>query len=98
MKDAMLELGIRLNDLIAGLAGGVVNAVVFRRAAPAAIVGSVVVGALTANYLGEPAAKAMGLSAGAASFIVGLAGMAICQAIVEAARRWKPGPPGAGGA
>ncbi len=90
MKDQLLELGIRINDLIAGLAGGVVNAVVFKRAGPAAIVGSVLVGALTANYLGEPASKIVGLSTGAGSFITGLAAMAICQAIVEAVRSWKP--------
>lgn len=90
MKDLLHELGIRLPDLIAGFAGGAVNAVVFKRSAPAAIVGSVLVGAFTANYLGEAAARLVGMSGGAAAFIVGLAGMAICQAIVSAARRWKP--------
>ena len=49
-----------------------------------------VVGALTANYLGEPATKIIGTSPGATAFIVGLAGMAICQAIVEAAKRYRP--------
>lgn len=89
-KDALLEFGIRLPDLIAGFSGGVVNAFVFKRSGALAVIGSVVVGAFTANYLGAPAAKMIGASDGAAAFIVGLAGMAICQTIVDAVKRWKP--------
>jgi hypothetical protein len=89
MKEWLLDLGIKLPDLLAGFAGGLVNAFVFKRSNPIAILGSVVVGALTANYLGEPAARVVGLSVGPASFIVGLAGMGICQGIVEAAKRYR---------
>lgn len=89
MQDPLQWLGIKLPDLIAGFAGGLVNAFVFRRADPWSVIGSLVVGACTANYLGEPAAHILGLSAGAAAFIVGLAGMAIVQGIVEAAKNYK---------
>jgi uncharacterized membrane protein YeaQ/YmgE (transglycosylase-associated protein family) len=97
----LVQLGIKLPDLVAGFAGGVVNAFVFKRANPAGIIGSMIVGALTANYLSDAAARFTGTTGGAAAFIVGLAGMAICQGIVEGVRRWKPGagpttPPTAG--
>jgi hypothetical protein len=77
-------------DLLAGLAGGVVNAFVFRRSDPVSIIGSMVVGALTANYLSEPVGHYLGTSGGSSAFLVGLAGMAICQGIVEAAKSWRP--------
>lgn len=88
--DLLVSFGIRLNDLIAGFAGGVVNAFVFRRSEPWSVIGSMIVGALTANYLTEPMSKYIGTGAGPAGFIVGLAGMAICQGIVEAAKSWRP--------
>lgn len=91
MADGLLaEFGIRLNDLIAGFAGGVVNSFVFRRSEPWSVIGSMIVGALTANYLTEPVSRYIGTGSGPAGFIVGLAGMAICQGIVEAAKSWRP--------
>ena len=87
---SLLEwLGLRVPDLIAGFAGGLVNAFVFRRSEPWAVIGSLVVGAATANYLGEPSARLLSLSEGAASFLVGIAGMAICQGIVAAAQNYR---------
>jgi hypothetical protein len=89
----LYDLGLRLPDLIAGFAGGVVNALVFHRAEPLSIVTSTVVGALTANYLGEPSSHVTGLSEGASSFVVGLAAMAITQGIMTAVQQWRPSPP-----
>lgn len=88
--DFLRELGINVPNLIAGLSGGIVNAFVFKRSDPWSVIGSVVVGALTANYLSGPIGSYLGTGGGAASFIVGLAGMAICQGIVEAAKSWRP--------
>lgn len=85
-----VELGIRKADLVAGFCGGIVAALILRRADPWSIVSSVVVGALTANYLTDPIGRFTGTSGGTAAFIVGLAGMAICQGIVEAAKSWRP--------
>jgi hypothetical protein len=94
---SLLEwLGLRVPDLVAGFAGGVVNSFVFRRGDPWSIVGSMVVGAFTANYLGEHVSRIVGLSNGAADFLVGVAGMAICQGIVAAVQSYKfqiPGNP-----
>ncbi len=86
----LVSIGIHMQDLIAGFAGGVVNSFVFKRADPVSIIGSMIVGALTANYLSESVGRYVGTSGGAAAFIVGLAGMAICQGIVEAAKSWRP--------
>ena len=86
----LLQLGIKMPDLVAGFSGGVVNAFVFKRTDSLSVIGSIVVGALTANYLSDTFAKYFGTSPGASAFIVGLAGMAICQGILEAAKKWSP--------
>lgn len=90
--DFLTALGIQTQDLIAGLSGGIVNAFVFKRSDPWSIVGSVVVGALTANYLSGVIGRYTGTTGGASAFIVGLAGMAICQGIVNVAKTWRPLP------
>lgn len=86
-REFMTELGLKAPDLIAGMSGGVVNAIVFKRSAPVAYVGSIIVGALTANYFGEPVAHYLNLKGGTAAFLVGLGGMVIVQAIVAAIPR-----------
>lgn len=90
MSDPLLAIGIRAQDLIAGMAGGIVNAFVFQRSNPVAIIGSVVVGALTAAYLTEPATKLTGTTGGATGFIVGMGAMAICQGIMSQIAKWRP--------
>lgn len=88
--DIFVALGIRVQDALAGLAGGIVNAFVFQRSNPVAIIGSVLVGGFTANYLAETATKYLGTSSGAGAFIVGLCAMAVCQSLVAAAAKWSP--------
>lgn len=90
--DFLTSMGIRVSDVMAGAAGGIVNAFVFKRSNPVAVTGSIVVGALTANYLGGSASRLMEawVSPSATVFIVGLCGMGICQAIADAVSRWKP--------
>ena len=88
-NDFLSTIGVNLQDLVAGFAGGVANAFVFKKSNPWAIIGSIVVGGFTANYLGSAIAKLMGTSAGTSAFIVGLAGMAICQGIVESVGQWN---------
>jgi len=89
LHGVLLYLGIKLPDLIAGFAGGAVAALIMRQIKPYEVVASVIVGSLTANYLGGPAAQFIGLGSGAATFIVGLTGMAVCQGIMEAGRKWR---------
>lgn len=93
--DFFLTLGIHVQDMFAGFAGGVVNAFVFRKSDPWSIIGSMVVGAFTAGYLAESVSLLLHLSSGPAGFVVGIAGMAICQGIVTAAQAWRPNIPGA---
>jgi len=87
-NDFLSIIGIHLQDLVAGFAGGVANAFVFKKSKPWAIIGSIVVGGLAANYLGSTIGKIVGTSDGTSAFIIGLAGMAICQGIVESAGSW----------
>ncbi len=89
--DLLRELGIKMPDLVAGFAGGLVNAIAFKRSTPWSALGSVVVGALTANYLSEFVGRFIGAPGGAAAFVTGLAGMALCQGLIDAAKRWRPG-------
>ena len=86
--DFFSMIGIHLKDLVAGFAGGVANAFVFKKANPWAVIGSIVVGGLAANYLGATVARLLGTSSEFSAFVVGLAGMAICQGIVESAGSW----------
>jgi hypothetical protein len=88
-NDFLSLVGIHLQDLVAGFAGGVANAFVFKKSKPWAIIGSIVVGGLAANYLGSTVGKILGTSDGTSAFIIGLAGMAICQGIVESAGSWN---------
>lgn len=90
MSDFLSSLGFHLQDLVAGFAGGVANSFVFKRSNPWAIIGSIVVGGFSANYLGSAISSFLGTSAGTSAFIVGLAGMAVCQGIVESAGSWTP--------
>lgn len=93
-RDWLFEIGLKIPDLIAGFAGGMVNAIVFRRSDPWSMVGSVIVGALTANYMAETAARYVGVSQNTAAFLVGVCGMALVQVAVDTAKRrivhWHP--------
>ncbi len=90
MSDFMSDLGFHIKDIVAGFAGGIANAFIFKKSNPWAIMGSIVVGGFAANYLGSTVSKLLGTSDGASAFIVGLAGMAICQGIVESSSSWSP--------
>jgi hypothetical protein len=82
------ELGLNTSRLVAGFAGGVVHAFVFKQSTPLAVVGSVLTGTLTANYLAPAAVHYLGgwFGDGGTAFVVGLSAMAVCQGIVAAAR------------
>jgi len=96
MNGWLHELGIVVPNLVAGFAGGVVNALVFRRADALSIIGSVVVGSLTANYLGDPVSKMIGTTPHVAAFLVGMGGMAFVQGLIEAMKGWRPFKTGGG--
>lgn len=78
------ELGLNAKTLIAGFSGGVVHALVFKQREPLAVIGSVLTGTLTANFLAPVASHYVGdwLGDGGCGFVVGLTAMAICQGMV----------------
>lgn len=86
----LIQLGVKMPDLLAGFAGGVVNALALKRSDPWSIISSVVIGGLTANYLTETFGHYLGTAQGTSGFLVGVAGMAICQGIIAGAARWSP--------
>mgnify|MGYP001577795821 CR=1 FL=1 len=89
-NDLFSALGFHVQDLVAGFSGGMVNSFIFKKSNPFAIIGSIIVGGFTANYLGSTIGSLIGTSAPTSAFIVGLAGMAICQGIIESASSWSP--------
>lgn len=84
------ELGLNAQRLVAGFAGGVVAALALKLKTPSAVVGSVIVGTLTANYLGTAALHYLpDWASGGATFIVGLTAMVICQRLITAVQAWR---------
>lgn len=94
MPDGSLlgELNLRAADIVAGFFGGVVNAFIFRRSDPWSIIGSVVVGTVTAAYLTDWVVwnimrMGFGNPGQGTAFIVGLCGMIICQGLVAGVKK-----------
>jgi predicted MFS family arabinose efflux permease len=83
------DLGLNALRLTAGFAGGVVHALIFKQKEAGAVVGSILTGTLTANYLGDAAAHYIGtwIGAGGSAFVVGVTAMAICQQMITVVRR-----------
>lgn len=81
--DTLTLLGLKLPDLFAGFAGGVVSVFLMRKVTPWEAVGSVVAGAFTANFFGESMAVLINVKVPLACFAVGLTSMAVCQGLVE---------------
>jgi hypothetical protein len=79
------DWGLNVMRLSAGFGGGVVHALVRRQATPISVVASVVVGTLTANYLGAAAGHyaPVWVGDGAIAFLVGLSAMEICQGVMR---------------
>lgn len=94
LRDLLQSLGISLPDMAAGFSGGVANAFALRKVRPIEMVGSVLVGALTANYLSDAVRSMTGYESAAVAFVIGLTGMAICQGLIEASRNWHFKIPG----
>lgn len=83
-------VNLSLANIVAGFFGGVVNAFVLKRSDPYSIIGSVIVGALVANYLGGVAAKWTGTTEHVAAFLIGMGGMGLVQGLIEGIKRWRP--------
>jgi hypothetical protein len=86
----LLAYGINVPNTIAGLAGGICAPLAMRNASPMNVFSSVVAGGLCANYMTTEAATYLGVKEGLAGFLVGISALIIVQAILLAAKRFKP--------
>lgn len=80
-------LGFDLQNTVAGIAGGIVVAFVFEKSDPWDIIGSVVAGGLTANYV---AGSVPGTMQGSTAFFVGVVAMPMVKGWVVAIQRKTP--------
>ena len=90
--NGLLDLGLNAKLLISGFAGGVLQAFILRSTSPWVIVGNILAGLFTANYLGSAVGYYLhsipGLDADAAGgFISGVCAMAIVQGFTAIVNR-----------
>lgn len=89
------DIFIEPSSLIAGFCGGLVKALISTGTPePWQVVSSVIIGALTANYLSPILAGQIGTKGGATPFLVGLGSMWICQSALMYFRKWSNGTNG----
>lgn len=91
--DYLTYLGIKLPDAVAGMCGGLVKALLFHKDEPVEAVIATIIGALTANYLGEGVSSqltSLGVGRGASCFITGIIAMILVQLAIDQAKKWTP--------
>ncbi len=94
-------LGINESTATAGLLGGTVRGLIIQGGWVNGII-SAFVGAVTANYMAPSLAAAENInvwnwSEGMVGFVVGMAGMLICEGVLKYARDWSVNPKLPGG-
>jgi hypothetical protein len=82
------DIGFDYRYLTAGFCGGFVNMAYFRKSKPKNVLGLILAGGLTANYLHPMTMHFLGTTAITASFITGMAGNAFCHGLMEAVKMW----------
>jgi hypothetical protein len=90
------ELGISITSTLAGFMGGVVRIFSSGRITPLESISSIIVGALTANYIAPPATHWSGFPEAPTAFIIGLAGMQVVLLLTSAVKAWRVSPKGDG--
>jgi hypothetical protein len=90
MFNCFAGLGLHLDLLVAGFSGGICGAYAARKGTPLDIIGSIVVGGLTANYLSATISNFLGTVVLVPAFAIGLAGVPICQKIIKSVDLWTP--------
>lgn len=88
------QLGIDLKIAFAGLAGSTVYIFAFKKSERMQIIGSLVVGTLTAIYVAPYAAFHAGTPPALTGFILGFGGMVFAKTGMSAIKRWNPTIPG----
>jgi peptidoglycan/LPS O-acetylase OafA/YrhL len=95
METFLLHIGVNPTDIFAGFTGGMLAGLVSSGSRPNvwSLFCTIVVGTGAAAYLGPFAPLYVGAKPSAGtSFIIGLGGMPICQAIIKGAARFKWSP------
>lgn len=90
VDQGLKSLGLDVSYLVAGFCGGLVAVFVRKQTAPFDALGTVVVGTLTANYIGV---GIVGNYIGGelpTRFVVGLCGIAVCTTIGKVIEKWRP--------
>lgn len=93
----LIWLGIHVPEMTGGLAGGICSVIILSRFKPSQVVGSMILGALTANYVNVAALKLIGLAipvsdAGSFSaFFTGLCATPILQYLYATVQRRTQG-------
>ena len=87
----LAELGIRVPAAFAGLGGGIVGAWADSKAGWKTWLSYAVCGALTGNWLGEPATHIIPfVNEGGGGFIVGACAFAIIGTFLGLSKKWRP--------
>jgi len=87
MKEILEAIGINGPSTVAGFTGGLVNVFWLRKMAPFDVIGALIAGAATANYLGAPLAEVIHFPVGATSFLFGIGGLQITGPLLAMLRR-----------
>jgi hypothetical protein len=83
-------LGLDIKNIVAGISGGLSIAYAMRKPKPWELVSGMVVGGLTANYVGPSVSEWTGLPILMAAFFVGVAAKWICLRLLAAIECWIP--------
>lgn len=87
MKEFFYQIGWDLKLMVAGFWGGVLNAFVFKQTDTITVIGSIIAGVFTANYVAPVFAKLFSIPEGLAGFAVGLGAMSVCQGIANSVKK-----------
>ena len=89
IQDVLSAIGVKITDVVAGLAGGIVNALFFIKSlTPRDVIASILGGSITTAYLAPVVGKTMGTDSQVVGFIIGLTAMAICQQLILMVPGW----------
>lgn len=86
MHELLSALHLHAPDLMAGLFGGLVASFFDRNSRPWHIVGSVVIGMFTGNYLAAAIGEIIPSAHEAPAFVAGLVGRELCKRWINAAK------------
>ena len=82
----LIKIGVHLQELAAGLLGGLAGSIV-RHLKPMQYVGAMVVGGLTAMFISNFVSKKLGTDYLTAAYVIGVVGSPLCLGIIHFVRK-----------